>query len=261
MNTEYEKVRIAQRCDERSPQATCTLNDDDNEPNQATDDLTEDMITYLKTVGKKSSAVELANACGLRTSGKSMTSIVSMLENHIREGNDCTTLFEKFARKSGSLMMGMCTHGIVHCVKFMLTYESPRDIVDLLKSLKYMPNVTICDIPQQLVSHGNKRGQLTFPDNDGMLCSNTDGNLQAARDGELTVELGFELGFVEHGAYARFPEASHQLSRVSHDHVYDNTNEHPLTGERKCFVLFDRLHEKNRCNKASKLLSSVKLVP
>ena len=153
---------------------------------KTTDDLTEDMITYLKTVGKKAAAVELAEDCGLSTS-----TIISMLENHIRQGNDCSKLFEKFAQKSGGVMLGMCTHGVVHCMKFMLTYESPRDIVDLLKSLKYHPNVTICDIPQQVVNHGNKREEGMFGDNNGMICENTPENIKDAEEGKLEINLEY----------------------------------------------------------------------
>ena len=88
--------------------------------NDIADDFTEDMITYLKTVGKKLSAMELARACGTSTSGKSMSVTVSLLGSHIQEVNDCTNLFEKLAKRSGGLMIGTCTHGIVHCMKFMV---------------------------------------------------------------------------------------------------------------------------------------------
>ena len=248
-NTEREKVKFpGQSVNNKN------TTDDLTEP---TDDLTEDMITYLKTVGKKAAAVELADDCGLSTSGKSMTTIISMLENHIRQGNDCSKLFEKFARKSGGIMLGMCTHGIVHCMKFMLTYESPRDIVDLLKSLKYHPNVTICDIPQQVVNHGNKREEGMFSDNGGMICENTSENIQAAKDGTLEINLEY----IEKAAYAHIQEDTAMVQDHSYADKEINTQEHPLSGSSSRLVLFDRLHEKNTCDEANRLLRSVKFVP
>ena len=139
-NTEHEKVKFPSQ----SGNNNVTL----------TDDLTVDKITYHKQWERKLQ-LELADDCGLSTSAKSMTTIISMFENYRHQENNCSKLWEKIAWKQGGLILGKCTHGVVHCMKIMLTYENPRDIVDLLKSLKYPPNITICVISQQVIDQRN----------------------------------------------------------------------------------------------------------
>ena len=221
---------------------------------QANENLTEDMVNYLKAIGRKSACIELAEDCGLSHTGKSMAAIISMLEHHIRSGNPCNKLYEKFSKKSGGIVMGMCPHMIVHCTKFLLTYESVRDICDLQKSLEVLPNVTIYDKPRALVEHIKRRDKGAFDGNDGRLCEESAENIAAAKAGQLMIDMKF----LETGEYQPVQEAT------DHDYAIRRPSQqdpHPLTGVRKRYVLYDRLHERNSSSESDRYLRSVKAVP
>ena len=145
-NTEHEKVKIAK-----------SSSDDVTDSNLRTD-ITEDMLVHLRNLGNKHGLQDLAESCDTKpVKGKTKHAIADLLEKHIKNGNPCNKLFEKFARKSGGITMGWCPHGIVYCMKWLLAYESPRDILDLLVSMKYVQTLTVTDIPRWVADHANAR--------------------------------------------------------------------------------------------------------
>lgn len=67
---------------------------------------------------------------------------------------------------------------VVYCLKFVLRGESPRDYADLLRSLKFPPSISICDIPERLASHVNNNVPGFFSPDDGRLFPLTEDILQ-----------------------------------------------------------------------------------
>ena len=47
-------------------------------------------------------------------------------------------------------------HGIIYAVNNLLRAGSPRDIGDILLSMKYAPNIVISDILHMVAAHVNK---------------------------------------------------------------------------------------------------------
>ena len=50
--------------------------------------------------------------------------------------DDWVKLFEPPSSRSGGYLYGVCPHGVVYISKVLTTHESPRDIVDMVLSLK-----------------------------------------------------------------------------------------------------------------------------
>ena len=70
---------------------------------------------------------------------------------------DIDKLFFKVWHASGGTLTGTCPHGVVYTIK-----QLPRDISDILLSLKHPPNVVISNIPHMLAAHINKRSANFF---------------------------------------------------------------------------------------------------
>ena len=49
-----------------------------------------------------------------------------------------------------------CTHVIIYGVTFLLRSESPRDYIDMLRSMTQIRNVLICDMAHMAAIQGNK---------------------------------------------------------------------------------------------------------
>ena len=239
-NTEHEKVKIAK-----------SSSDDVTDSNLRTD-ISEDMLVHLRNLGNKHDLQDLAESCDISVKGKTKHAIADLLEKHIKNGNPCNKLFEKFARRSGGITMGCCPHGIVYCMKWLLAYESPRDILDLLVSMKYVPTLTVTDIPRRVADHANARfGSKFFSPFNGMVPEPTEENLERAKSNDLKVNMTFMRN-------ASFK----QSTRIVKDHDYISSDEmHPITKVPEKIVLFDRLHERNSTQEEDRLLRSVKRVP
>ena len=89
------------------------------------------------------------------------------------------------------MVTATCPHGIVYALKFVLRAESPRDYVDILLSMQRQPNVVIVDMANMVAAHGNKREFGMFAPYNGILVEPNDANIEAATDGELTVNLNW----------------------------------------------------------------------
>ena len=136
---------------------------------------------------------------------------------------------------------------VVYCIKFVLRGESPRDYVDLLRSLAFPPSVNISDMPQRLAAHANNTIPHFFRPHDGRLFSPSETNISAAEEGSLVRHLPWVQG-------ASLPKALRFGSEVHGDDL------HPVTGVSDRYSLYDRFYEKNSsCPKD--LLRRVTLVP
>ena len=134
----------------------------------------------------------------------------------------------------------------MYCLKFVLRGESPRDYADMLRSLRFPPSVSICDIPERLARHVNNALPGFFSPHDGMLFSLTEDNLQAAEQGLLTKSVPWVH--------------EERAITTTNSGITPNEGYHPITGVSDRYCLFDRFHEKNSSQRSS-LLRRVSLVP
>ena len=135
---------------------------------------------------------------------------------------------------------------VVYCLKFVLRGESPRDYVDLLRSLAFPPSINISDMPHRIAAHANHTIPQFFRPHDGRLFSPSEANISAAKEGRLVRHLPWVQG-------ATLPKAL----RFSSDH---DDRVHPITGVSDRYSLCDRFHERNSSS-APDLLRRVTLVP
>lgn len=137
---------------------------------------------------------------------------------------------------------------VVYCLKFVLRGESPRDYADLLRSLKFPPSISICDIPECLASHVNNNVPGFFSPDDGRLFPLTEDNLAAAEEGALEKRLPW---IHNEGV------PSIVSTKLNSD---TGLSVHPITRVTERYCLSDRFHERNSSQKRS-LLRRVTLVP
>lgn len=159
---------------------------------------------------------------------------------------DRTILF-LFVISVGGWASASCPHMVVYCIKFVLRGESPRDYVDLLRSLKFPPSITISDIPHRLATHANHTIPQFFRPNEGRLFPPTEANIDVAKEGRLVRHLPWVQG-------ATVPRALRFGSVANEDEV------HPVTGVSERYSLCDRFHERNSSTPGD-LLRRVTLVP
>lgn len=129
-------------------------------------------------------------------------------------------------------------HGVVYGIKCLLRSESPRDYIDMERSLKHRPNVTICDIAHLVAKHGNRTVPNMFCPDEGRLCPPTEENLLLAEDGKVL----FSAPFLENVA-------------ISTD-ITSNNNFNPITNSAIHLALFDWFHEGNCKNRLENLRKS-----
>ena len=142
---------------------------------------------------------------------------------------------------------------VVYCLKFVLRGESPRDYADLLRSLKFPPSISICDIPERLASHVNSSAPGFFSPHDGRLFPLTENNLAAAEQGVLEKSLPW----IHSEGAPSFPSA---VSLTVDLETEESDSVHPTTKVPDRYCLSDRFHETNSSQRRA-LLRRVTLVP
>lgn len=138
---------------------------------------------------------------------------------------------------------------VVYCIKFVLRGESPRDYVDMLRSLAFPPSINISDMPHHIATHANHTVPHFFRPNDGRLFPPTEENIDAAKEGCLVLHLPWVQG-------SSIPKAF----QFSFGEEKPQEEVHPVTGVTDRYSLCDRFHEKNSL-KAPNVLRRVTLVP
>lgn len=154
---------------------------------------------------------------------------------------------------SGGWASGSCPHMVVYCLTFVLRGESPRDYADLLRSLKFPPSISICDIPQRLATHVNNRVPSFFAPHDGMLFPSTEENFAAAEQGVLERSLPW----IHNEGAPSFPSSAlrNETPETDREELL-----HPTKKVADRYCLSDRFHETNSSQKEA-LLRWVTLVP
>jgi len=139
---------------------------------------------------------------------------------------------------SGGWLSSTCPHNITYAIKFLLRSESPRDYVDIFRSMAHVPTVNIADIANSIARLGNRISPGLFHPNEGRVVSVSDVHKVAAKEGRLSVSMPFLL--------------DDRPKDVSGD-------QHPITGSSDKFMLFDWFHQDN-CQVESELLRRSSLV-
>ena len=153
-----------------------------------------------------------------------------------KNDNNFKKAFSKLWGCSGGWASATCPHGVVYALKFLLGFESPRDYIDMLLSMKYQPNITVVDVANIVAKHGNNRKKGMFHPFTGMVAEPTLENVEMASAGQLDVS---------------FDWMDTPINNVDKSVEY-----HPVTGTSEHYALFDRCHEGN-CQDRKEVLRRV----
>jgi len=144
----------------------------------------------------------------------------------------------------GGVVTASCHHGVVYGFKVLLRGESVRDHVDLLLSLKHLPNLVVNDMPGMTAKHGNHRQANMFKPFEGRFADPCEENLRMLND--RTFEVSIDL----------FATSGHHSST---DHTNSAEPVHPVTGSSDTYCATDQFHLKNIKTEVDKL-RNLKLV-
>lgn len=126
---------------------------------------------------------------------------------------------------SGGWLSGTCLHNVTYAVKFLLRSESPRDYVDILRSLQHVPTVNIIDIANNVPKMACKIIPDRNAPHEGRLAEPTIDNITATEEGRFNVSI----------------PALNDNRPVSSS----SETAHPITGMDEKFFLFDWFHQEN----------------
>eukprot|EP00795_Rhopilema_esculentum_P016114 gene16114-7464_t len=171
----------------------------------------------------------LARKVGVSAKGSKIDLINRMKEAIGRNDEKFNKIFKKMFGRSGGWLTLACTHGVIYAVKFLLRSESPRDYIDMIRSLKHKPNVFIVDMAHMVASHGNRYEEGFFSPYEGRVAEATPQNIENALEGNLQISFPWLLN-----------NTSSKNDLYSH-----NGYCHPISGSIVRLALFDRFHEKN----------------
>jgi len=143
---------------------------------------------------------------------------------------------------AGGVLTASCHHGVIYGLKVLLRGESVRDHIDLLLSLRYIPNVVINDIPGMTAKHGNHRNPNLFKPFEGRFVDNNEENVSRLQDGTLEISLPF-LAVALHGVQSTHSDGD----------CRDAADVHPVTKSSDVYCAVDRFHSKNIKTDADKL--------
>lgn len=127
-------------------------------------------------------------------------------------------------------------------MKNLLRGESPRDYVDIERSLLVRPNVILCDIAHLVARHGNKTVPGFFSPNEGRLHSPDEAIISLAQENKVEFSIPFLTPQMTYSA-----------------HQNDNDEVHPVTGSSERILLFDWFHKDN-CKEPVESLRKCSLV-
>ena len=185
----------------------------------------------LFNMGDLSTLRELCENCGINSKRLTKIECILRLKSAVESVADIDKLFFKVWHASGGTLTGTCPHGVVYIIKHLLKAESPRDISDILLSLRHPPNVVISDIPHMLAAHTNKRSTNFFNHFAGRIFEPTNDNIKAAHEGVL--------------AKQSFPWLNRRIEKTTSDIKLDGTTIHPLTLVQQRLSLYDKFHQTN----------------
>ena len=115
--------------------------------------MTEERILEMLTNYSYLKVINTTKSCQLPTTGSKMDIIMRLKNAMANNDNNFKKLFSKLLGHSVGGLSFSCQHGIVYYLKFILRVESPRDYVDGLLSLAYIPNIVVVDMAHIVAKH------------------------------------------------------------------------------------------------------------
>ena len=193
----------------------------------------------LETLLDKDAATlrELCIQCGIAAKNMSRLNCIQRLKTALKENVKIDKFFFKIWNSSGGLLTGTCPHGVVYCFKSLLSPESPRDIGDVLLSMRFPPTIVISDIPHMLASHMNKRKERLFFPHAGRVAEATDENVKLAE--------------VNNFQPVSFPFLNARMEKAVQPSInsVNKLDAHPVTKVTWRLSLYDKFHEGNTSQK------------
>ena len=174
---------------------------------------------------------ELCANCGIDAGKLTKVNCIVKLKSASTAKVKIDKFFLKVWHSSGGLLICTCPHGVTYGFKSLLKPESPRDIGDMLLSMKHPPNIVISDIPHMLAGHLNKRCPNFFNPHSGRVVEPTEDNIKLVEDGNFTA--------------TSLPWLNRCSEKAAEDLVLVGTDIHPITLVQQRYSLYDRFHEKN----------------
>ena len=194
-------------------------------------ELSEERLIEFMHKGKAVEIRQIARKAGVSDKGSKLD-ILNRVQRALHgDKAKFNKIFKKLWGCSGGWLTITCPHGIIYGVKFLLRSESPRDYIDMLRSMQHRPNVFVCDMAHMVAVQGNRYKEDFFSPFAGRVAEDTAENIEKAMSGNLTVSFPFL-----------------EDSTPAHQQLIDSDS-HPVTGSNVRLALFDVFHQGNtNCN-------------
>jgi hypothetical protein len=186
-----------------------------NELTEAAIDLRPETLAEISCLTTRAAMMEHCSKLGIRiSSAMSMSDLIVSLRNKLVEnyfksgenidGPEMMKFFTPFRSTSGGLLTASCAHGIIYAIKFLLRAESSRDVMDILKSMKYPPSVVIYDNADNLARHADKCYKNFFGPNLGRAVEASKFNIERAEYSISSKKTLFDEPVSQYGRLALY---------------------------------------------------------
>ena len=145
-NTEYEKVTKPETGDHKP--------------------IPDKVITHLLADEKEENVRRFCRILGVKGEGSKLDMLCCLREKSLSKAKFGHAYTKLYGHSRGWLSSN-CTHNITYAVKFLLRSESPRDYVNILRSMKHVPTVNIADIAHSIAKMGNTMVPGMYSPNEG----------------------------------------------------------------------------------------------
>ena len=98
---------------------------------------------------------KIAGKVGVSDKGSNLDIVTRVRAALQKSSTKFNKMFKKLWGCSGGWLTVTCTHGIIYGVKVLVRAESPRDYIDILRSMKHRPNILVCDMAHMVAGVGN----------------------------------------------------------------------------------------------------------
>ena len=174
---------------------------------------------------------ELCEQCGIKGNKLSRMNCIVRLKDALKDKVRIDKFFFKLWNSSGGLLTGTCPHGVVYAFKSLLMPESPRDIGDVLLSMKFPPTIVISDIPHMVAGHVNRRSENFFYPHSGRVVEPSETNIKMAEDGNFIP--------------ISFPWLNRRMEKATANLSLNGMSVHPVTLVHQRLSLYDKFHQNN----------------
>jgi hypothetical protein len=205
-NTEYSKVTVTE--------------DEDLISEPIPDELLTQLLQHNTTIQIKT----LCEHLNVSTGGNRYEMLERLRQASVKR-SQFDKYYSKIVNRSGGWLTASCPHNVIYAAKFLFRSESPVDYLNIMKSFKYQPTVSIIDIANRVASLGNKMFPGMFAKNNGRLLPTDEANMLGVEQNKLTISI---------------PALQNDIPITN-----PTPEQHPITGLDYSFCLFDYFHQCN----------------